>query len=370
MEHKLIWSISKLKEWKDNPRSIKKKDFERLKRQIEKLGQYKPLLITPDGLVIGGNMRLKAYRELGIKEIWVSVVEPKDKNEMMEYALSDNDRAGFYDADLLANISPEFDINWEDYAVDLKPPITLEDLIEPSIEEDEIPELSQEPPDSVRGEIYKLDRHRLMCGDSTKKKDVEKLMDGKRADMVFTDPPYNIDFDYENYEDSKSPEEYLEFCKKWFNILWDISIGTIAITCGIWNAGVWDSVRKPKWVIAWIKMNGMSRTPLLGMNKWEPVLLWRPKRDRDIDVIEATTDRIKGLHEEHPSPKPLRLIATLLRRFSNKNNKVLDVFGGSGSTLIACEQTNRICYMMEIDPRYCDVIRKRYNNYIENNKKQ
>ncbi len=132
---KEYWDINKLKEWKDNPRSIKTKDFERLKKQILKLGQYKPLLITPEGIVIGGNMRLKAYRELGIKELWVSVVKPKDKNEMMEYALSDNDRVGFYDADLLANMIPEFDIDWGNFAVDLKPPITLDGLVNPEVED-------------------------------------------------------------------------------------------------------------------------------------------------------------------------------------------------------------------------------------------
>jgi len=96
--------LTELHGWDKNPRSIKGKDFDRLKKQIQKLGQYKPLLITKDNEVIGGNMRLKAYKELGINEVWVSVVDPKDDNEKLEYALSDNDRAGFYDSDLLANL--------------------------------------------------------------------------------------------------------------------------------------------------------------------------------------------------------------------------------------------------------------------------
>ena len=112
--------LSDLHEWKDNPRSITTSGFERLKKQIHKLGQYKPLLITPDGEVLGGNMRLKAYRDLGINDVWVSVVEPKDENEKLEYALSDNDRAGYYDDDLLANLLPNYDIDWSQYSVDLK----------------------------------------------------------------------------------------------------------------------------------------------------------------------------------------------------------------------------------------------------------
>lgn len=122
--------LSELRNWKDNPRSIKAKDFERLKKQIQKLGQYKPLLVTPDGEVIGGNMRLKAYQELGVQEVWVSVVTPKDENEKLEYALSDNDRAGFYDEDLLANLVPNYNIEWKDYAIDLKEPVNLGELID------------------------------------------------------------------------------------------------------------------------------------------------------------------------------------------------------------------------------------------------
>jgi len=121
--------ITDLHEWKDNPRSITAVDFERLKRQITKLGQYKPLLVTKDGEVIGGNMRLKAYKALGITDVWVSVVEPKDENEKMEYALSDNDRAGFYDADTLANIMPNYQIDWKEYAIDLNIPSNIEDIL-------------------------------------------------------------------------------------------------------------------------------------------------------------------------------------------------------------------------------------------------
>lgn len=176
-----IRDISTLYEWKDNPRSIDKKDFERLKGQITRLGQYKPLLITRDGEVIGGNMRLKAYNVLGIKDVWVSVIEPKDDNEKLEYALSDNDRAGYYDDDMLANLIPNYDIDWSQYAVDMKPPEDIQQLIDriAPVEEDEAPEVAEGEAVSKFGEVYQLGRHKLMCGDSTKIEDVEKLMDGK-----------------------------------------------------------------------------------------------------------------------------------------------------------------------------------------------
>lgn len=173
--------IDTLHEWDKNPRSISKDGFNRLKKQISKLGQYKPLLITPNGEVLGGNMRLKAYRELGIEDAWVSVVTPKDESEKLEYALSDNDRAGFYDDDLLANLIPDYpDFNWADYSVDLKEPVNLGELLDRfrEVEEDEAPALDVGEAVSKIGEVYQLGRHRLMCGDATKIEDVEKLMDG------------------------------------------------------------------------------------------------------------------------------------------------------------------------------------------------
>jgi hypothetical protein len=131
MGDKVIWDIPKLHEWDKNPRSISKEGYERLKKQISKLGMYKPLIVTPEGEVLGGNMRLKAYRELGIKDVWVSIVEPKTEADKLEYALSDNDRAGYYDDDLLANLIPEYpEFDWASYSVDLKEPTNLQDLLD------------------------------------------------------------------------------------------------------------------------------------------------------------------------------------------------------------------------------------------------
>lgn len=145
--------VKDLKNWDKNPRSITTTGFERLKKQIKRLGKYKPLLITADGTVIGGNMRLRALEDMGVDEVKVSVVEFHKQTDgqwyatvdgvregdalfksmqdgMMEYSLSDNDRAGFYDDDLLANVMPEFDINWDDYSVDMYEPLPVIDLLE------------------------------------------------------------------------------------------------------------------------------------------------------------------------------------------------------------------------------------------------
>jgi hypothetical protein len=123
--------LSELKLWDKNPRSIKEVDFERLKKQIQTLGQYKPLIITKDGTVLGGNMRLRAYQELGVSEIWVSVVDAPTEAKKLEFALSDNDRAGTYDSEAIANLIPNYpEFDWKQFSVDLSQPMTIQDLLD------------------------------------------------------------------------------------------------------------------------------------------------------------------------------------------------------------------------------------------------
>jgi hypothetical protein len=184
--------ISTLFNWSDNPRAIKKDKFEELKHRITEYGQIKPLIITPDGEVLGGNMRLRAMQELGIEDIWVSVVNPKTEAEKVKIALTDNEEMGYYEDQALAELIEKYkeDIDLTKYSVHLKDPISLADLLQqfaPEPEEDEFDATLPDEPVSVLGEVYQLGRHRLCCGDSTKIEDVEKLMDGKKADMVFTD---------------------------------------------------------------------------------------------------------------------------------------------------------------------------------------
>jgi hypothetical protein len=130
-EQKLFWDIEKLHTWDKNPRDITQEGLERLKKQIKRFGQYKPLLITETGEVIGGNMRLKAMKELGLTQIWVSIVKPKNESEKLEYSLSDNDRAGYYVDTMLADLAKETeDINWEDYSIDLEEPTLASEALE------------------------------------------------------------------------------------------------------------------------------------------------------------------------------------------------------------------------------------------------
>ena len=364
---------SELKEWKDNPRSITKQAFERLKKHITAHGQMQPLVITADGEVLGGNMRLKAYRELGIDEVWVKVVEPKDENDKLKIALVLNDRAGFYDDDLLANLLPNYDIDWSQYSVDLREPTNLQELLDQflPVTEDEAPDVDTGPAISKTGDIYQLGRHRLMCGDATKIEDVEKLMNGQKADMVFTDPPYGIDLDtdYSKLKGSaKSPnaEGY-----KYRAVIGDnqpfnhSDFHWIDCVEQFWWGGDYYRETLPSggsWFV-W-KKRPAGGEEMIG-NDFE--LCWSKQKHKKQIIEMAWVGYLAKERNEkrtHPTQKPIELCVWFIKKFSEKDQKILDLFGGSGSTLIACEQTNRICYMAEISPAYCDVIRKRYSNFI------
>jgi len=345
--------LAKLKPWDKNPRTITKEGFERLKAQIKELGEYKPLIITPDGTVLGGNMRLRAYKELGYEKCWVNIVKAETEEQKLKYALSDNDQVGEYQKDDLANlIGNHPDIELDNYSVNLGKSILLTDLIEPEIEEDEVPEVEGEAVSKL-GEVYQLGRHRLMCGDATKKEDVEKLMDGKKADMVFTDPPYGLGgYGGRKNMALKGDDEDVQ---KFYDC-----IPVLNETYIFGNAYNLKNLKnEPRDVIVWVKNNFGLGSGYRG--QYELIFYWGSYAGSDTDVWKLDKD----INYQHPTQKPISLA---VRAIKNSNGAVvLDLFGGSGSTLIACEQTNRICYMMEIDPKYCDVIRKRYENYKKNN---
>lgn len=366
-EGKTFTTIEQLTNWDQNPRSIKEKDFNRLKKQITDLGQHTPLLVDEDGVVYGGNMRLRAYRELGINEIWINVISG-DESKKLEYALSSNDRAGYYDDDLLANLSSAYpDFEWGNYAVDLAPPTTLDELFKPEVEEDEVPEVDDGEPISKLGEVYQLGRHRLMCGDSTKIEDVEKLMNGQKADMVFTDPPYGIEYD-RHISNRQSFQEGIANDDRSTGWLINVPKGIPTYICTRWDVypliySELTELGHIKNVIVWDKVShGMGDTDTTYAPSHEFIVYLADAseqlKERDRDVISVS--RENGLH---PTMKPIELIAKLFRNHPYKKN-ILDLFGGSGSTLIACEQLNRTCYMCELDPKYVDVIRRRYWKFV------
>lgn len=378
--------INKLRPWDKNPRTISDQAYQSLKQKIQRWGQFKPVICTPDGEVIGGNMRLRAYQELGITDVWVSIVEPKSEAEKLEIAITDNEASGRWQEEQLAEYLEQYkgEIDLGNYQVDLGNPVSLDELLSnygPEPVEDEVPEIQEEAVSKL-GEVYQLGRHRVMCGDSTKIEDVEKLMDGKKADMVFTDPPYNINYEGKTKKRLKIQNDSFDgdgFYKFLLDVFVNYYVSTkehtpiyvchadmerISFETALKNSGYTQ-----KQNIIWAK-----DSMVLGRQDYhwqhEPILygwkegggehLWFGGRDK----TTLWTVKRPTVSKEHPTMKPIELCAKGINNSSLKDGLVLDFFLGSGSTLIACEQTNRICYGMELDPKYVDVIRKRYAKFI------
>lgn len=366
-------NIHTLKDAEYNPRTASKKEVSDLKESIKRFGLVDPIIVNKSknrrNIIIGGHFRVHIAKELGITEIPVVYVNIPDINKEQELNLRLNKNVGNWNYDLLANLNEDLliDVGFDtDILKDIFPIETKEDDFDAQAEAKKI-----KKPKSKLGEIYILGNHRLMCGDSTKKEDVDKLMDGQKADMVFTDPPYNISFNYENYKDNYSEENYFKFCCKWFELIKNVN--KIIITPGPRNLLIWEKIKKPIDIGIWKKDNSRSGATVFYFRLCEPIVFYgKFENKRNVDIFEYArsidsikTESEKSANIENVAPaKPIKLICDLLNNYSINNNIILDLFGGSGSTLIACEQTNRKCYMMELEPIYCDVIKNRYDKFV------
>lgn len=373
--------ISQLKLWDKNPRDIKPKKLELLKKYIQKYGLLSPLKVTPDGEVLGGNHRLKAIKELGWDEVWVKEVKPKNDKEKLEIALIDNQEFANYIQDELQQLvldTPELEL--DDFSITLNTTPLTDLMPEDEIVEDEAPELDEESVVSKLGEVYQLGRHRLMCGDSTKIEDVEKLTLLSRVNLekltskivAIIDPPYGIslvkdgkvgaDFGVAkkgNYEPIIGDGD-ISIARETFDVLSNITDRII-----IFGGNYFLDFLPPSdgWLI-WDKRgdSGIRNTFADGEMAWcsfhTPVRIYKQLWNGMIREGEKEK-------RVHPTQKPIDLLSRIIKDFTESDDIVLDLFGGSGSTLIACEQTDRTCYMCELDPKYCDVIRKRYWKLVD-----
>ncbi len=381
----MIWhtetrKISELKNWEDNPRTISKEAYQELKESIDDLGNFEPLVVNVDGTVIAGNQRLRVHIENGDSEVEVSVPERElTEEEIKKIGIISNRHSGEWDMDKLAN---EFEDVLEELGFDdLMPEVELD------VEEDDYEEPEDLEIKVKTGEVWQLGKHRLMCGDSTKIEDVEKLMNGQKADMVFTDPPYGVNYaskneflnnqdkgnriqvDIEN--DTMTLDETSDFIYKCFvNIrlfLAEKSSYYITAPQGGDLLMMMMMMQKAgiplRHMLIWVKNNHvLGRTDY--NYKHEPILFgwinthnFYGKGDWQFSTWEIDKPLKNDLH---PTMKPIALMVNAILNSTLKDNTVLDLFGGSGSTLIACEQTNRVCYMMELDERYATVILDRW----------
>ena len=363
--------ISELQPADYNPRQATEKQFKELKASIEKFGFVDPVIVNKrNNRIVGGHFRTKVAEDMGITEVPVFYIDLSDEDEQ-ELNVRLNANTGSWDFEMLNNLDLDLlkDIGFDEKELSKEFDKFLE------TEEDDVPEVDETKTASKLGEVYELGRHRLMCGDATKKEDVEKLMDGNKADMVFTDPPYGIGKDIEN--DDMQGDEFNQWNMDWVSIMpvkdncayiayhstrTFPSLLNASVKCGWKYEKMFFLYRPDKFPAhTW---NGfmMTSQAIMLFSKGKPE--YNKISPAHQDVFTVTSLGLGKDKTSHPTQKPLKHTVDLLSHF--KADIVLDLFGGSGSTLIASEQTKRTCYMMELDPKYCDVIKKRYNNINSN----
>ena len=364
-----------------NPRTISKDAYEKLKRSIERNpdGLTANKIAYKDGIIISGNQRYRAILELGltIKPEWLKDLSGWTQEQIDEWVIQSNISAGEWDWDILANEWEQTDL--EEWGVDTSQEWDNKKDLPEDI--DEIPEVKT--PISKLGDLWLLGNHRVLCGDSTDKTTVELLMDGKKADMVFTSPPYNgdthLDYGkgknkklYDNDTDQWTREEYIAFCHKSLSLLFDATEGFI-----FWNV-MYNAKSRKEYIeaiypyieslwetVVW-KKTGMPLSNGLTRN-YEFVFVFKNGNRKHLSSEFKTESNLWDISNIGSQDKqniracfPVALPIKGIELASEKQESVLDPFLGSGSTLIACEQTDRTCYGLELDPHYVDVICKRW----------
>jgi DNA modification methylase len=372
-------SVEKLIPYVKNSRTHSDGQVAQIAASIKEFGWTNPILVDGESGVIAGHGRLLAARKLGQKEVPVIELAHMTESQKRAYVIADNQLAmnAGWDTTLL---SLELaDLKEQGFEMDVLgfDPKELDKLLEPEqveglTDEDSVPETPVEPKTKL-GDIYQLGNHRLMCGDSTSIDAVEKLMDGQKADVLFTDPPYGIDFAPQRgthgkiLNDALTGTEFDDFLDDVFGAaLLSMKPDTYAFVWTGWpKIGAFErslgKYFKIQAMHVWVKNNfgiGYYSRP-----KHEPFYLCLNGKPVYPNKAPADVwDFAKVQKTIHSCEKPVGLIQEILDVY-HKNSIVLDLFGGSGSTLIACEKTNRHAMLMELDPKYCDVIVKRWEEF-------
>lgn len=371
--------IDELKPYERNNKKHQDFDIGEIAKSIEKYGMNDPIGIWKGNKIIEGHGRLEACKRLGIAEVPCIRLDHLTDEQRREYAIVHNKSSELaeYDFDNLKLELPDLDLG--DFDLDFG--LDLDDDEETEIVEDDVPEVDNErEPITKLGDIWQLGRHRLMCGDSTDKLTVEKLMCNNKADMVFTDPPYNVDYTGKTEENLKIQNDCFATDEECGEKLWlpaFENMRSVAKDCCSYylcmpQGGTHMMMMMMMMKAGWqVKHELIWKKQSIVLNRadynyqHEPILFGWNKAHKFYGKGKYHTTSVWEYNrptksKEHPTMKPIELICEALQNSSVKNNLIIDLFGGSGSTLIACEQLDRICYTMELDTKYCDVIIKRW----------
>jgi DNA modification methylase len=366
--------ITEVKSNPNNPRLIKDDKFAKLVRSIKefpKMLEIRPIVVNADMIVLGGNMRLKACKKAGLKEIPIIFADDLTEEEQKQFIIKDNVGFGEWDWEQLANEWDE--VQLQEWGLDI-PYFGVNEI--PAAEEDDYQMPDEVQTDIVLGDLFEIGDHRLLCGDSTCSDTVSKLMNGQKADLVFTDPPYGMAYESNAWDSKKSEIKQKRTDTQILNDE-NTNVGQDALNLlplflndnrhfYIWCR--WDcfndfkdvcqNIGKIKSVVVWDK-GGPGLGDLKGSygdSEWAifGMIGRRELKERQNGVWQV--NRMKGLQMQHPTQKPIEICERGINNSTNINELILDLFLGSGSTLVAAHQLKRKCYGMELDPKYCQVI--------------
>ncbi len=369
--------VDELIEYDNNPR-LNDEAIDVVGRSIKEFGFKVPVIIDENNIIVAGHTRVKACKRLGIKEVPCIIADDLTDDQLKAFRLADNKTHEFalWDDEKLykeleAIKMDMFQFGFED----------LNNLAENEVFDDEFNEDDYiiEKPYAQRGDIFILGKHRLMCGDSTNNDDVKQLINDTLIDMIFTDPPYNVDYEGtagKIQNDKQEDSEFYDFLYKAFTNMYEsVKPGGSIYVCHADTEGYnfrksyREAGFKLAQVLIWVK-----NSLVLGRQDYhwrhEPMLYGWKEGAAHYFIDDRTQDTIWEYNKPssnnlHPTMKPLELVGKAITNSSKRGESILDLFGGSGSTLIAAEQAARKSYLVELDEKFVDVIVKRYLNFVE-----
>jgi site-specific DNA-methyltransferase (adenine-specific) len=370
-----VVKIKDIKSNPNNPRVIKDDKFHKLCESIKafpKMLELRPIIVNDDMVVLGGNMRLKALKHLGLTEAPVIKASELTEDQQRQFIIKDNAGFGEWDWEMLAN---EWDVEeLEQWGLDV--PAFAETELEAEEDDFEVPEGGIET-DIVLGDLFEIGEHRLLCGDSTDSDAVAKLMDGQKADMVFTDPPYGVSYEGgHNQKKRKGIENDTLQGVDLTNLFRDSLMNADIFSKDYTAFYIWYANGKAvetflsfselnlevRAVICWYKIkSGLGAFMSQYIPNYEPCI-YAFKKGKSCQWYGPTDEKTvwelkkESKNDYHPTQKPVELPERAIKNSSKLNDIVYDCFLGSGSTMVASHQLKRKCYGMELDPKYCQVI--------------
>ena len=365
-----VAEISTIKPYENNPRKLSEQAIEKVAMSLKEYGFRQPIVVDKDMVIVAGHTRFRASKKLGLKQVPISVIDNLSDEQINAYRIADNRTAeeSEWDNELLKMEIKELEA--KDFKLDLLGfnEDQLNDILfeekQGLTDEDEVPETPEEPISKL-GDIWKLGNHRVMCGDSTFIDNIDLLTKKEKIDMVFTDPPYNIH--YQGVKDKRKIKNDKMDDESFVDFLTSSLLGceTMYVCCSwqyahLFREAMIKIARKPKAMIIWDKVN-----PAQHLDKYfkqHEIIYYYGDFGGQKTLRGDVWNLKRKKNTLHPTMKPVELITMALTDQKDKKT-VYDGFLGSGSTLIACEKLDRICYGMELDPKYCDVIIKRWENF-------